>query len=134
MRTKYAKESTVALEPDTASEAVVAEVAPVSVEEETVETSIEASTETAEATPKRNIISKAVYGAFYSVSYGAVFSGLLIAKLVFPKEGLIATALHDGAVAAQEVFEEHEGEFAELSAHGEPEEIKPAGEEVLLPA
>jgi hypothetical protein len=63
----------------------------------------------ADETPKKpHIAKRAAYGALYAVSYGAVFSSLLLRKLLVPKNSFVETALHDGAVAAQHAFEEKE--------------------------
>lgn len=82
----------------------------------------EASVETLEETPAESteaptastpIYKRAVYKTVYAVSFGTVFSSLLIKKLLIPKNGVIEAALHDGAIAAREALEEHERIVAE---------------------
>jgi len=57
---------------------------------------------------KASFVSKAAYGTFYAISYGVVFSSLLAAKLLIPKNSVIDNALHDGAAAAKAALEEKE--------------------------
>lgn len=81
--------------------------------EEAIETGQEGSEEAPalleETTPKAGPLSRAVYNTFFGISYGVVFGSLLVGKLI-PKSSMIDTALHDGAVAAREAFEELEKE------------------------
>ncbi len=79
--------------------------------EETIETSavVEEAATVEESKVKVGAVSRAVYKAFYAASYGVVFGSLLVGKLI-PKNGVIETALHDGATAAHEAFEELEKE------------------------
>lgn len=51
-----------------------------------------------------NPIGRVVYGTVYCLSYGVVFSAMLLGKII-PGSGLIARGMHDGADAAQHVFE-----------------------------
>ncbi len=78
--------------------------------EASVETVEEASTEISEtpAPKKAPLAKRAAYKTLYAVSYGAVFSSLLLRKLLVPKNSFVESALHDGAVAAQHAFEEKE--------------------------
>jgi hypothetical protein len=55
---------------------------------------------------KSSFVSKVAYRTFYTISYGVVFSSLLAAKLLIPKQSVIESALHDGAVAAKAALEE----------------------------
>jgi hypothetical protein len=64
---------------------------------------------------KVSIVSQAVYKTVYAVSFGVVFSSLLVSKLLVPKNSIIAKALHDGTVAAQKAVEEKELLFAEVA-------------------
>jgi len=69
---------------------------------------------TAEAAPaKKPLLKRAVYKTVYAVSFGTVFSSLLVKKLLIPKDGVIDAALHDGAVAAREALEEQARVVAE---------------------
>jgi hypothetical protein len=47
--------------------------------------------------------SKTVYDSFYSLSYGVVFSALMVAKLI-PKNSGLACGMRDGAIAARAAF------------------------------
>jgi hypothetical protein len=49
----------------------------------------------------------AVYNTVYCVSYGVVFSALMIGKLI-PGSGLIGRALRDGASSARQNFDERQ--------------------------
>jgi hypothetical protein len=42
---------------------------------------------------KVNIVSKTVYKTFYAVSFGVVFSSLLVAKLLVPKNSMAAKGI-----------------------------------------
>jgi hypothetical protein len=64
---------------------------------------------------KANIISQAVYTTFYAVSFGVVFSSLLLSKLLVPKNGIVAKGLHDGSIAARKALQEKEILFAEVA-------------------
>ena len=64
---------------------------------------------------KPNVVAQAVYKTVYAVSFGVVFSSLLFARLVIPKNSLVAKGLHDGSVAAQKAVEEKEPLFAEVA-------------------
>ena len=64
---------------------------------------------------KVSIVSRAVYKTVYAVSFGVVFSSLLVSKLIVPQNSIIAKALHDGTVAAQKAVEEKELLFAEVA-------------------
>lgn len=56
------------------------------------------------APPAAGVVGRAVYGTVFYVSYGVVFSVLLVGKLI-PGSGLIGRGLRDGAAAAQSDFE-----------------------------
>jgi hypothetical protein len=64
---------------------------------------------------KASIVSQTVYKTVYAVSFGVVFSALLVSRLLIPKNSIIAKGLHDGSVAAQKAVEEKEVLFAELA-------------------
>ena len=64
---------------------------------------------------KANIVSQTVYKTFYAVSFGVVFSSLLVSKLLVPKNGMVAKGLHDGSIAARKAVEEKEILFAEVA-------------------
>ena len=57
------------------------------------------------------IFDKAVYGACYGISYGAVFSSLMVAKLV-PANTVAFKGFHDGANVARKDFKAHEEKLA----------------------
>jgi len=84
---------------------------------------VDEAVETAQEEPKANIVSRAVYQAFYGASYGVVFSSLLVAKLVIPKNSLIDNAIHDGASAARKAVK------VELAAAAEAAEESAVFEE-----
>lgn len=97
-------------------------------DEASVETAEEASTEISETpAPKPPLVKRAAYKTLYAVSYGAVFSSLLLRKLLVPKNSFVESALHDGAVAAQHAFEEKEHLVEEVVK--ETEEFFSGGEE-----
>jgi len=100
--------------------------------EEQVDAGVEALEEATEEEtakcPKTPLVKRAVYKTVYAVSFGAVFSSLLVKKLLVPKGGVVEAALHDGAVAAHHALEEHERFVAETVQ--ETHEIL-AGEEPL---
>jgi hypothetical protein len=78
----------------------------------------EATIESVEITDeeaKPNIVSQTVYKTVYAVSFGVVFSSLLVSRLLIPKNSIIAKGLHDGSVAAQKAIEEKEPLFAEVA-------------------
>jgi hypothetical protein len=82
------------------------------------EAAIESAEDTVEITDeeeKANIVSRTVYNTFYAVSFGVVFSSLLVSRLLIPKNSIIAKGLHDGSVAAQKAIEEKEPLFAEVA-------------------
>lgn len=56
------------------------------------------------APPATGLVGRAVYGTVFYVSYGVVFSVLLVGKLI-PGSGLIGRGLRDGSAAAQSDFE-----------------------------
>lgn len=92
------------------------EAAPI---EEPVEASVEQDEETTaepDEAPKAGLVSRTAYKVLYVVSYGAVFSSLLVAKLLIPKDSVVEKALHDGAVAARHDFEEKAQAVVELVA------------------
>lgn len=68
---------------------------------------------------KVNIVSKTVYKTFYAVSFGVVFSSLLVAKLLVPKNSMAAKGLHDGTTAAKKAVAEKEVLFTELAEQTE---------------
>lgn len=110
--------------------------------DEPVEASVGLDEETPaelEAAPKAGLVSRAAYNVFYAVSYGAVFSSLLVSKLLIPKDGVVQAALHDGAVAARHDFEEKVRLVAEVAEQTEEilsgAEALPGGDEApALPA
>lgn len=55
--------------------------------------------------------SKTVYGTFYYLSYGVVFSSLTIAHLV-PLDNAMGEGLHDGTAAAKKAVKKHEAKRA----------------------
>lgn len=72
----------------------------------------DATADAAEAAAKapeeiRKLLSRTVYGGFYYLSYGAVFSALTLARLI-PKNSAVARGIRDGAAAARETFEAEE--------------------------
>jgi hypothetical protein len=82
------------------------------------EASIESAEEAAankDEEAKGNIVSQAVYTTFYAVSFGVVFSSLLLSKLLVPKNGVVAKGLHDGSIAARKALVEKEILFAEVA-------------------
>ena len=68
---------------------------------------------------KAGFVSKVAYKTFYTISYGVVFSSLLAAKLLIPKQSVIESALHDGAVAAKAALEEKERLVKEVAKQTE---------------
>lgn len=99
--------------------------------DEPAEACIETAEETAvnseeKPTPKTPLIKRAAYKTLYAVSFGAVFSSLMLRKLLVPKNSLIESALHDGAVAAKHTFEEKERIVDEIV-----EEVVKETEEIL---
>jgi hypothetical protein len=74
----------------------------------------EAAGKPAEEEAKPGVVSRAVYKAFYGVSYGVVFSSLLVGKLIIPKNSLVESAIHDGAVAARKAVEAEQAAAAEV--------------------
>ena len=64
---------------------------------------------------KGNIVSRTVYTTVYAVSFGVVFSSLLVAKLLVPKNSIIEKGLHDGTVAARKALEEKERLVVEVA-------------------
>lgn len=60
------------------------------------------------ATEKRPLVKRAVYSTVYVVTFGTVFTSLLVKKLLIPKGGVIDNALHDGTAAAILAVEEKE--------------------------
>lgn len=67
------------------------------------ESPVEAIAESKEIGASVNPIARAVYGAAFSVSYGVVFTAILLGHLV-PGRRLIGRGLCDGAKAAQRTF------------------------------
>ncbi|MFM8330600.1 MAG: hypothetical protein ACKN9T_02830 [Candidatus Methylumidiphilus sp.] len=67
-----------------------------------------------EPAPKKPLLKRAAYKTLYAVSFGTVFTSLLLRKLLVPKDSVIESALHDGAVAAHQAFEEKERLVAEV--------------------
>lgn len=63
--------------------------------------------------PSKPVLKRAVYSSVYAVSFGTVFTSLLVKKLIIPKGGVIDNALHDGAAAAIEAVEEKQKVIAE---------------------
>jgi hypothetical protein len=76
--------------------------------------------------PKKSLIKRATYKTVYAVSFGAVFSSLLLRKLLIPKDSVVDSALHDGATAAIHTFEEKERRVEEIV-----EEVVRETEEIL---
>lgn len=97
MARKYFRKS----EESPASDETIEISTEVVVEEETVQ-------EADDAPAKPNVVKRVAYKALYAVSFGAVFSSLLLRKILVPKDSVIESALHDGAVAARHAFEEKE--------------------------
>lgn len=62
-------------------------------------------------------LGKLVYGTVFGISYGVVFTAILLGKLI-PGSGLMRRAMGDGADSAERFFEARDGV---------PEEIAPAG-------
>ena len=77
----------------------------------------EVTVESAEGAVEKggNIISQAVYTSVYAVSFGVVFSSLLVSRLLVPKDSTVAKALHDGSVAAKKAIEEKEQLIVEVA-------------------
>ncbi len=83
--------------------------------EASFETVEEASAETGGASAAKSpLIKRVAYKTLYAVSFGTVFTSLLLRKLLVPKNSVVETALHDGAVAAQHAFEEKERQVEEV--------------------
>jgi len=57
-------------------------------------------------------VSRLVYRAVYTISYGVVFGALISAKLLVPKGSVIENGLHDGAQAAINSVREREASKA----------------------
>jgi hypothetical protein len=76
-----------------------------------------------------NIASGVVYRTFYVASFGVVFTGLLIGK-VLPKSGPAANGLRDGAVAARHAMDEkpeaHKGKAKKAAELPDDAAISPA--------
>ncbi len=64
-----------------------------------------------------NLMSKAVYTTVYGVTFGVVFSSLLVAKLLIPKHGIVAKALHDGSAAARRAVADTQHQVEEVVEH-----------------
>lgn len=93
-------------------DAPLAETAPADVTAE-AEADVEASLAAdinddapAPAATQAPLYRRAAYRAVYAVSFGAVFSSLLLKRILVPKDTVIEAALHDGAVAARQAFAE----------------------------
>ncbi len=80
----------------------------------------------------RSWVKRGTYKTFYAVSYGVVFSSLLIKKLLIPKDSVVEKGLHDGAIAAEHAFEEKVRLFEETAK--ETEKILAADEPPAAPA
>ncbi|HEY8158271.1 MAG TPA: hypothetical protein VIF10_06155 [Methylobacter sp.] len=65
----------------------------------------EAATKIA-AAPSR-VFDSALYGACYGISYGAVFTSLMIVKML-PTDSLVTRGFHDGAKVARKEFKAHQ--------------------------
>ena len=63
------------------------------------------------------LVSKVVYNSVYGVTFGVVFSSLLVAKLLIPKHGIVAKALHDGSAAARRAVRETHQQVEEVVEH-----------------
>ena len=55
------------------------------------------------ATAPSRLFDSAVYGACYGISYGAVFTSLVIVKML-PTNSLVTKGFHDGAKVARKDF------------------------------
>jgi hypothetical protein len=53
------------------------------------------------------LFDSALYGASYGIAYGAVFTSLVIAKML-PANSLVAKGLHEGAKVARKNFKTHQ--------------------------
>jgi hypothetical protein len=62
------------------------------------------------SSPSR-ILDSTVYGVCYGLSYGAVFSALMVVKML-PADGLAIKGFHEGAKAARKDFKTHEYKHA----------------------
>ncbi len=120
MTRKYFKKTQESPPADTQSEAST-----VSAEEAPAETG-------GTPAPSSSWIRRGTYKTFYAVSYGVVFGSLLMKKLLIPKDSVIEIALHDGAVAAEQAFEEKVHLFTEVAR--ETEEILSDQEPPAVPA
>ncbi len=59
------------------------------------------------ASAPSKILDSTVYGVCYGLSYGAVFSALMVVKIL-PADGLAIKGFHEGAKAARKDFKTHE--------------------------
>jgi hypothetical protein len=59
------------------------------------------------ASAPSRMFDSAVYGACYGISYGAVFSALMVVKMM-PPNGLAIKGFHDGAEVARKDVKAHE--------------------------
>ena len=59
------------------------------------------------ATAPARVFDSALYGACYGISYGAVFSSLVIVKML-PANSLVTKGFHDGAEVARKDFKTHQ--------------------------
>jgi hypothetical protein len=75
--------------------------------------------EAPEPASQRGLLGRSIYGAFYYVSFGAVFGAFMVGKVV-PGSGLIAQALQDGSDAAKQSFAHFEAQKEQPPLDEEP--------------
>lgn len=63
------------------------------------------------------ILDSTVYGACYGISYGAVFSTLMVVKIL-PADGLVIKGFQEGSKAAHNDFKTHEQKHTVAEKHG----------------
>lgn len=68
------------------------------------------------ASAPSKIFDSAVYSVCYGISYGAVFSSLMITKML-PDNGLVIKGLHEGAKVARKDFKTHEQKHVATEKH-----------------
>lgn len=68
------------------------------------------------ASAPARLLDSAAYGICYGLSYGAVFSTLMVVKML-PDDGLAIKGFHEGAQAARKDFKRHEQKHASAEKH-----------------